>query len=1753
MFESSASKRRKAKEKAAAREAALKKEVTSAPIVYTSIPGQKNTPAMQAMKVSLAETAEYNDAFDLQLAQRWLAAEKKLGQYHYKKQQKRRKKRGVKKKKQVNYEENARLKAEHVKAKREKDQMRREALRQRLETRANLVSVAHDSVCRWTFYDRANRVEYRCTNARKDHPLTSEQSNYCQYHMTFCRNDHSAMHGKVLRPLEIQNRLALCQICYKREARGQPRVISALDIPGVATVDRTMNARLALITNSAVPKPEAEMKYQGVDLDGEEVKKEEKSIVIKEADDGRPICRWTKRHPKTKDRWRCHCKVIKHPMTKSLQTECGWHQSTCIGFHMSKSPMLAIPNELGLCPAHYAAKKGSAPKNYGDDWWNLPVVKAPPKKARIVPRKNKLAPPGLPPGFKFNGAATDYVHTNVTMNDRPLTLRERLVERIKATSAARKYAATRKILKYKIQRIQKGKQAAISIQRVFRGFVRRDDIDLIRDHARYLKRRNAVVRLQAWVRFMQGSLMAYKWLEERRQAAANINRVARGMLARRFAVRLMATRLMQRVARGFLGRLRSGSQRTVQFLRDQYMDRQWATEKLLHVVRGWLKRRHDPGPMSRDASFDEPSALHIQRVWRGMLGRRKAAKQLEWIRKYHFVINWVQRHWRGVQTRMAFGEVFIPLKEAAIFVQRFWRGYKGRVATAVERIVVEEGWKWLDPALPRDVLVRFMPRFTYGRGSAEIAPRRPYSHLLQKNTNRDTVEYLQQCIDDAANRNLVKNKGDDYKLLTRQQQKDAALKRIAAKRRWPRKPFAAYDIDNMGSISRREFRKALAKCGHFLSTQQTWTLMNRFDIAQNGLVDYVSFLEYVRAQDRPCTKHRIFGCADCVMYKGCMRDICACHKYHAPMQTGNGVYMKALICECGHYMTQHRLVPKDRLDKDYVEGEGYSAKQLQAMLKFEAPHFIPEGIYGAELGEMQMSTGYTRIDLKATLNCVDDRIVTRLVPEPFEADSKYDSRAMFRFQQLYADIIASIIDTSQSTVNDLNGSLGWNKTTNPRISNTGDILKNSWKYHPIGNAVAPPKLSKGAIQKMKEMAAEENARKAAITADPRSNSNKIRSRLAEAKVEASLLLPYVASNLTDIETYETKHTITRPLPLISHGELRLTIDVVDIYIDVLLTLIDPSAGVMEDDQQMTLYIYNLFTFFDRHWKHLISDLRMGTLNPELPVDETTRSYIELHLFPAPSRARHLDNFLRSVGFHRRASNARFKQDHLDLGDSDDDNDGDGSDGDNVEAQSNKLTDEERRSMALNIREVASDDGSSDFPMQRCAPKKKGLFLLTPRSARGRPSTTIPGDRGDGTSPISIALPYIQQQQQQQQEISVSGMSDSLERPRSADDVRLTKVKGIGAKLRAQTINESYHQMASAPQSKDMKVLRVRTRTTKPFVCDHPGCGAAFTDPRIAAIHQKEIHAGAPRLVAKAKRLDQLLRPFWPKQVPWIHTWSPNARKKAKETADHGKRYISGLSGKRFLLHKEARGELSYYKRFQHKEEIPKPDDRFQILVKGLHVPPGAAPARAQIQICKRHWPNKRVPSKCLRCKATKAMVQPRLPCMFFHKFRARVPVVDNVGESSFDEIIFSTNSDASMLPLIHTELDNATPVEIVALARDCKNQYWICYSRFWNVQSLARAEYKTKDDFVGKYELLKETESKWAKLDAIVGSCFVIDCSRAEFRDRLKRKMLPTTGRVYFHRDSFASSFYEGRMKRRQKKQQMEEAARANIASIRAK
>ena len=70
-------------------------------------------------------------------------------------------------------------------------------------------------------------------------------------------------------------------------------------------------------------------------------------------------------------------------------------------------------------------------------------------------------------------------------------------------------------------------------------------------------------------------------------------------------------------------------------------------------------------------------------------------------------------------------------------------------------------------------------------------------------------------------------------------------------------------------------------------------------------------------------------------------------------------------------------------------------------------------------------------------------------------------------------------------------------------------------------------------------------------------------------------------------------------------------DMVDMYIEVLFAF-NKSLGLLEDDQLFTQYVYNIFTFLDRHWKKLVSSLRLGTLHYELPIDKKEKDIVESH-------------------------------------------------------------------------------------------------------------------------------------------------------------------------------------------------------------------------------------------------------------------------------------------------------------------------------------------------------------------------------------------------------------------------------------------------------------------------------------------------------------------------------------------------------------
>ena len=77
-----------------------------------------------------------------------------------------------------------------------------------------------------------------------------------------------------------------------------------------------------------------------------------------------------------------------------------------------------------------------------------------------------------------------------------------------------------------------------------------------------------------------------------------------------------------------------------------------------------------------------------------------------------------------------------------------------------------------------------------------------------------------------------------------------------------------------------------------------------------------------------------------------------------------------------------------------------------------------------------------------------------------------------------------------------------------------------------------------------------------------------------------------------------------------------------------------------------------------------------------------------------------------------------------------------------------------------------------------------------------------------------------------------GAGAAIDRPRSAEIL-----PRIVRKLRPATIAEAFYDMATAPTSIPPQVIKEDTRSTLPFVCDHPGCGKHFQSRGALQTHQ----------------------------------------------------------------------------------------------------------------------------------------------------------------------------------------------------------------------------------------------------------------------------------------------------------------------------
>ena len=270
----------------------------------------------------------------------------------------------------------------------------------------------------------------------------------------------------------------------------------------------------------------------------------------------------------------------------------------------------------------------------------------------------------------------------------------------------------------------------------------------------------------------------------------------------------------------------------------------------------------------------------------------------------------------------------------------------------------------------------------------------------------------------------------------------------------------------------------------------------------------------------------------------------------------------------------------------------------------------------------------------------------------------------------------------------------------------------------------------------------------------------------------------------------------------------------------------------------------------------------------------------------------------------------------------------------------------------------------------------------------------------------------------------------------------------------------------------------------------------------------------PQIASKARRSDQLLRAFWPENVPWLH-FSAEQIAEAKEKRKAGRPWVSKTTdGRRFTQEKELKAHLSFVKRYQAKLQPDQSHPFITFFGDKFQTPPQSAPVRAPLQMCRKHWP--RAKRQCDECIRVSAVTQPRQPCTFY----SRMKFIDEGGEST----IFEAGSDnfVPLLPTTFHDHEEGTPCNVAAFVHDADGQMWASISPFLGYQQLQGLKYQCRSDFSRAYEVIQDLETHWIRLDKVLGKCYVIMCSREEFI-RLKRKKQLPRGLCYFVRDTLNS------------------------------
>jgi hypothetical protein len=789
-----------------------------------------------------------------------------------------------------------------------------------------------------------------------------------------------------------------------------------------------------------------------------------------------------------------------------------------------------------------------------------------------------------------------------------------------------------------------------------------------------LKMKWATVKAQSFLRMLLAQkqllyLTLSKEIKARHAAALVIQVRARTINGRRWYLKhyancVKASILIQTHCRGY--RLR----RTIKINKSSRQItgaiRSFISWRLVKAIRIQVMIR-------REFEAREWGSSTLQRVTRGLFGRERARQRKEYYIRNYVAARCIQcarrryvavcKLWELVRLfhlhtakaiviqtriRMIQGRAYARWKKindtaCAIIIQKYLRRLGCRLAAARERELVDHAWKWLNPVQDRKAFEKYMSRSTYGL---------PMPVALARSSWRNTREQRVKDLFDSKTLpqgtlvvKEVANKGTYLEVSTLQgvesiqsctntdndeswaQFMDSTIAKSSVELGTlpGSEEFKKYDPHGFGFVTKKQFRDVLDIIWHGpLTKREARFYMNKFDVYHDGQVDYRLFLKYTlhkkkRAEARGQQQDISFGQFQKILNK----------KPHKDMHQGTDAIEDVNFSKADMGGAQRSV-------EDAIRDEC-----AQIRLEMER----------REKSELAVRTDTLQVCEKAMHALSRD-----LKPEvSSEWNSSTLTRDYRRLPGKASKMFASVGDIPKLRPSTTNSFVHTGGITEADSSNKSYNELHDFEALEVGSTVH--RLFDGSKVKALEYLQARPATCAQTSpADglSRGTSNllsgtealevgNITKSILDAREEKVRLNGKITSNRLTKKELEKGFTIRDAVPFMHKGNIHITLDVAELYVDLLLALSDPDVMLLEREDVFLSFLLSCSVFIERHWKKLIIDIRTGTLNKNVDVDADVRMALDERLKPNPARATMFEEKLRALNFHQRASEGDGEQ------------------------------------------------------------------------------------------------------------------------------------------------------------------------------------------------------------------------------------------------------------------------------------------------------------------------------------------------------------------------------------------------------------------------------------------------------------------------------------------------------------------------------